>query len=248
MNSPPRIWLDYRPVRIGWVISDRNIDHLATMATWNTCLWGGRYNCVIPAHDTELSERLVSCFAVDVLLQVQPNEAAKAFIERFPHLKLHRWSDSIFREDDCEFADIRHALRRVAAHQDEEFAKRSCIPVWMAGDPLAALFAIKFGSYPATNADIADYKGGVKSALGTEDIQFSVNDELPLTLLEKVSPLQLTGYDTSLSRNRRGWLADGVVLGSVEDFDTLAMYWNLRAARFGAHMPELPVGELVASR
>jgi hypothetical protein len=26
MNSPPRIWLDYRPIRIGWVISDRNIE------------------------------------------------------------------------------------------------------------------------------------------------------------------------------------------------------------------------------
>jgi hypothetical protein len=230
MKNPPRIWLDYRPVRIGWVISDRNIDRLATMATWNTCLWGGRYNCVIPAHDTELSERLVSCFAVDVLLPVQPDEAAKAFIDGFPHLKLHRWGDSIFREYDCEFADIRHALRRVAAHQDEELAERFCIPVWKAGDPLCALFATLFGGYPAANANIADYKGGVKSAFGTEEIQFSVEDELPITLLEGISPLQLTGYDTSLSRNRRGWLGDGIVLGSVEDFDALAMFWNLRAA------------------
>src|SRR5216684_3823716 len=230
MNSPPRIWLDYRPVRIGWVISDRNIDRLATMATWNTCLWGGRYNCAIPAHDIELSKRLVSCFAVDVLLPVQPDDATKAFIDRFPHLKLHRWSDSIFREYDCEFADIRHTLRRVAAHQDEELAERFCIPVWKAGDPLSALFATQFGGYPAVNSEIADYKGGVKSGFGTEDIQVSVEDELPITLLEGISPLQLTGYDTSLSRNHRGWLGDGIVLGSVEDFDALVMFWNLRAA------------------
>jgi hypothetical protein len=230
MNTPPRIWLDYRPVRIGWVIPDRNIDHLVTMATWNTCLWGGRYNCVIPAQDTELSERLVSCFAIDVLLPVQPNEAVKAFIDRFPHLKLHRWDDSIFHEYDCEFADIRHALRRVAAHQDQDLAERLRIPVWKADDPLSALFATEFGSYPASNANVADYKGGVKSAFGTEDIELSVEDELPITLLEAISPLQLTGYDTSLSRNRRGWLSDGVVLGSVADFDALVMFWNLRAA------------------
>jgi hypothetical protein len=230
MSSPPRIWLDYRPLRIGWVVSDRNIEQLATMATWNTCLWGGRYNCVIPVHDAELSERLVSSFAVDVLLPVQANEATKAFIDRFAHLKLHRWDDSIFRQHDCEFADIRHAIRRAAARQDEELAKRFSIPVWTASDPLAVLFAIQFGSYPTTNADIADYKGGVKSAIDTEDVQLSVDAELPITLLEAISPLRLTGYDTSLSRNRRGWLGNGVVLGSIEDFDALAMYWNLRAA------------------
>lgn len=202
VSSPPRIWLDYRPVRIGWVISDRSIDRLATMATWNTCLWGGRFNCVIPTHDTELAERLVSCFAVDVLLPVQPDDAAKAFIDRFPYLTLHRWGDSIFREGDCEFADIRHALRRIAAHQDQELSERFCMPVWDAGDQLSALFATEFGAYPTANADIADYKDGVKSALDTEDIQFSVGDELPIKLLERISPVQLTGYDTSMSRNR----------------------------------------------
>jgi hypothetical protein len=44
----------------------------------------------------------------------------------------------------------------------------------------------------------------------------------------------LTGYDLTARRGREGWLAPGVVLGSVEDFGALAMFWNLRAA--GAHV------------
>lgn len=230
MKNPPRIWLDYRPVRIGWIIPNRDIVHLLTMATWNACLWGGRYNCVIPAHDPELAEQLISCFAVDVLLPVQPDDATTAFIARFPHLEHHRWADSIFSRHDCEFADIRHVLRRVAARQDKELEKGLYLPTWDANDPLAVLFATQFGSYPAATADIADYKGGVRSAFGTPDTRFPVDGELPVTLLRGVSPLALTGFDMSRSRDRDGWLGPGIVLGSAKDFDALAMFWNLRAA------------------
>ena len=57
MSNPPRIWLDYRPVRIGWVIPNQDVARLVTDATWNSCLWGGRHNYVIPAHDTALADR-----------------------------------------------------------------------------------------------------------------------------------------------------------------------------------------------
>jgi hypothetical protein len=51
MPSAPRIWLDYRPVRIGWVIPNKDISRLAKIAEWSSCLWGGRYNPVIPVSD-----------------------------------------------------------------------------------------------------------------------------------------------------------------------------------------------------
>ena len=41
MANAPRIWLDYRPVRIGWVIADRDIAQLVTAAQWNTCCGAG---------------------------------------------------------------------------------------------------------------------------------------------------------------------------------------------------------------
>jgi hypothetical protein len=158
------------------------------MATWNTCLWGGRCNCVIPAHDTELSERLVSCFAVDVLLPVQPDEAAKAFIDRFPHLKLHRWGDSIFREYDCEFADIRHALRRVAAHQVKSWRSafaypsgRQAIRLALSSRPNSAAILQRMPTLQITRVALRAHSAPRIS-------QFSVEDELPITLLEGISP------------------------------------------------------------
>jgi hypothetical protein len=230
MKNPPRIWLDYRAVRIGWVIPNRDIVRLETMAMWNACLWGGRYNCVIPAHDTELAVQLVSCFAVDVLLPIQSDDATKTFIDRFPHLAHDRWTERIFHKHDCEFADIRHPLRRLAARQDRALEKELYLPTWDGNDPLAALFATQFGAYPPTTGEIADYKEGVRGVFGTPDTQFPANGELPIALLKGVSPLALTGFDMSLSRNRGGRLGPGIVLGSVKDFDTLAMFWNLRAA------------------
>jgi hypothetical protein len=49
MPNPPRIWLDYRPVRIGWVVDEPDVATLAMAAGFNTCLWGGRFNPIIPA-------------------------------------------------------------------------------------------------------------------------------------------------------------------------------------------------------
>ena len=40
MSNPPRIWLTYRPVRIGWVVEGSNLSQLVTAASWSTCLWG----------------------------------------------------------------------------------------------------------------------------------------------------------------------------------------------------------------
>src|SRR3972149_4265538 len=105
MSHPPRIWLDYRPVRIGWVIPNQDIAQLVTAAAWNVCLWGGRHNCIIPAHDAALADALVACFGVDVLLPVRSDEETRADLARFPHLHHHQWRDGIFHEQRVEVAD-----------------------------------------------------------------------------------------------------------------------------------------------
>jgi hypothetical protein len=104
VRSAPRIWLDYRPIRIGWVIPERNIPRLTTAAAWNSCLWGGRFNPIIPIHDAELAEQLVKIFGVDVLIPIDGTEATRSFIDRFPHLTHDRWRERIFDRRQCEFA------------------------------------------------------------------------------------------------------------------------------------------------
>jgi hypothetical protein len=230
MSNPPRIWLDYRPVRIGWVISGRDVQDLVTAATWNTCLWGGGHNCIIPAHDIALADNLMECFGVDVLLPVKADEAANSYIDRFPHLRHHRWLNSIFERRGCEFADIRHPLRRIVEHQDTDTRSRMKIPVWEDIDPLHALLTLLFGRYPAPDAHIIDYKGGIQNEFGPGVIPIAPTDDLPFSLLEIASPLGLTSYDLTRKRDHRRWLGPGVIVGSVSDFDALAMFWNLRAA------------------
>jgi hypothetical protein len=120
-------------------------------------------------------------------------------------------------------------LRRIIAHQDNQ-TQALVIPRWGDGDPLHPLLTLLTGRYPAPDAEIADYGGGVRSAFNVKEITVAPSDEIPASSLENITPLGLTSYDLSRQRNRRGWLSPGIVLGSVTDFDALAMFWNLRAA------------------
>ena len=86
--------------------------------------------------DAELSERLIEIFAVDVLIPVLNTDATRAFIERFPHLAMQRWHDNIFNQRKCEFADIRHVLRRMTAQQDKQTESKLVLPTWEEADDL----------------------------------------------------------------------------------------------------------------
>jgi hypothetical protein len=97
MPSVPRIWIDYRPVRIGWVIPERDITRFTKAAAWSSCLWGGSFNPVIPIDDLTLADRLVKTFALDVLIPIDATDAARTFIERFPYLTHERWHEPIMR-------------------------------------------------------------------------------------------------------------------------------------------------------
>jgi hypothetical protein len=92
MSNPPRISLIYRPVRIGWVVEDGSLSQLVTATSWSTCLWGGRFNPIIPMADAELANNLIATFGVDVLIPVIASEATSAFIAKYPHL--HMWQKS----------------------------------------------------------------------------------------------------------------------------------------------------------
>ena len=78
MSNPPRIWLTYRPVRIGWVIEGGNVSQLVTAASWSTYLWGGCCNPIIPMDDAELANNLIARLGVDVLIPVVASEGTSA--------------------------------------------------------------------------------------------------------------------------------------------------------------------------
>jgi hypothetical protein len=233
MSNSPRIWLDYRPVRIGWVVSDRDVAQLTAAARWNSCLWGGRFNPVIPMNDRGLSDKLVRLFGVDVLLPVTPTDNMKAFIDSYPHLHFHMWGNSIFKDRRCEFVDIRHAVKR--AVRQASVGPGSILgsivrPVWSPADPLAPLFDVLLGHYPEVGEITINYPNGIRAFLEMPDKRIVDGEALSPDFLRSVTPLAFTGFDLSQRRDRSGWLSPGIILGSATDFDDLLLLWNLRAS------------------
>jgi hypothetical protein len=230
MQNAPRIWLDYRPVRIGWVVPERDITRLATLATWNACLWGGRFNPVIPIHDISLADQLVKAFAVDILLPVDGTDATRAFTARFPYLGHDRWHERVFKRRQSEFADIRHVVRRIFRNQDKQAEAALTLPSWDPTDVLHPVFSLLFGQYPLASTDVADYRAGIRKAFNAPEKILLRDEEVSRDLLDQITPLSMTAYDMRRTRDPSGWLNPGVVLGSAADFDDLALFWNLRAA------------------
>jgi hypothetical protein len=230
MRNEPRIWLNYRPVRIGWVVPERDIARLSTAATWNSCLWGGRFNPIIPIDDLALAERLVKTFAVDVLIPVDGTDTTRAFIGRFPHLGHNRWREPIFQQRQCEFADVRHICRRIFRHQDKQVESALVLPLWSQMDALHPIFSITFGQYPTPNDRVEDYKAGIRKAFNVPEKAIPSDGEVPKELLDGIALLALTGYGVTRRRDPTGWLNPGVVLGAANNFDDLVLFWNLCAA------------------
>lgn len=235
MSNPPRIWLTYRPVRIGWVVEGGNVSQLETAATWSTCLWGGRFNPLIPIGDNELSNNLIETFGVDVLIPVGASDATKAFVANYPHLEMDILAEKVFHDGRCEFADIRNAVSRAlvpSTNRAGDDLASVVHPVWSQGDSLTTLFTILLGRYPDPNDVTINYLGGIRGTLEMPDKLIAQDDEIPAEVIGSVTPLTLTSYSIAWRTNRSSfsWLSPGIVLGNATDFDDLVLYWNLRAA------------------
>ena len=235
MSSAPHIWLEYRPIRIGWLLSQGNITQLAKAATWSTALWGGRFNPIIPLHDAKLARNLVRTFAVDLLLPIEPDAETERFKKDFPHLLTPPfWGERAFERNHCNFVDIRHAVRKVSEHirsRVNASPPRILRLSWEAGDPLSTLLHVLFGKYPEPAEVGIKYAAGSDAWLKTEELRIEPEAELDPVLLNSLSLLDLTRFEINLDREFfSGWLSPGFVLGNAEDLDDLVLLWNLRAA------------------
>ncbi len=232
MRGPPQILLDYRPVRIGWVLEGRSLEQLTTAASWNSCLWGGCFNPIIPSDDTELSNYLIPTFGVDVLIAVTTSEATKTFVAQYPHLQMHLWRHPLFNDRRCEFADIRHAVGRAAVQSTRNVLPSVVQPLWSQDDPLAMLLSVLFGRYPERNDVGINYLKGIRTFLEMEDKPIVRDGELPAMIATSITPINLTSFNLSWRRDFRDdfWLSPGIIFGKATDFDDLVLFWNLRAA------------------
>src|SRR5262245_20231615 len=88
----------FRPLRVAWCIRDGREDDLQRALQLTTCLWGGRYNPIIPVGHT-LARRCVEFFRADLLFPIADDPTVSTFIEAFPHLRWPIFPREIFVTD-----------------------------------------------------------------------------------------------------------------------------------------------------
>lgn len=243
MANAPTIWLEYRPIRIGWVVEDTSFEQFYTAIGWSTCLWGGRFNPIIPIKDKKLSDDLIKTFKVDVLIPIKDNDKAKEFIDHYPHLRLRMWNSGIFKENECEFVDIRHAVVKLAQlTHDKSYAELLPVnrPTWDSDDPLSVVFGIYFGHFPSPEQIGIKYVAGINQKTEMQDIAIMKDVEIHPQFLKKITPIDLTSYDLSFqSHGWNGWIDPALVIGNPQNFDDMVFLWNIRAAGAKAYLLDI---------
>ena len=82
------IYVKYRPVRIGFLVKDGNLDDLLKTSELNTLLWGGVYNPIIPVGENdEFTDQLIELFRVDVLYSVNQDADIQKVIHKHSYIK-----------------------------------------------------------------------------------------------------------------------------------------------------------------
>src|SRR6266702_3124752 len=91
--SIPSVSVEYRPLRVGWIVTGANPAQIENAIAVTSCLWGGPYNPIIPADDPEGAAQLIHSFKVDLLVPIRDAPGVQSVKELHPHLlsgSLHR--------------------------------------------------------------------------------------------------------------------------------------------------------------
>jgi hypothetical protein len=224
----------YRPVRIGWCVESRRIDHLESALRFTHAFAGGRFNPVIPVDARELAEHLVDRFQVDLLFPVADTEPITSFVKAHDYL---HWPDIdrvLFYEawqhvpPHGAFVDVYHAARSLREARGRK--RKVLLPVWDDDDPLAMVLLALVGRYPAPSSRVPDYEGMLDQILGTEKLMLRTTDPLAPEISTRLTPSRLTTVD--LNADEPG-PDNGVYVGEADNFDDLVNFWNIRAAGAG---------------
>lgn len=232
----------YRPLRIGFLVRDGNVEDVVKAAGLNSFLWGGVHNPIIPVSaDGTFARRLIDYFNIDVLFAVAHSPEIDKLIGEHPFLRSRHFHevDSLTHEDwpskkhQLAYLD---SLNLVDLYWERDFknskdsSKSNCTFIrWQSGDPLARLFAIQYGHYPDGYNLLHNFEKGFVVGLRAKEIEIPNGAEVESICATGITPIVLTGGE--LVGYGGGWHSeDGVYFGDQDNFDDLVCFWNLRAA------------------
>lgn len=215
---------------------DDNFDDIRKVIRWTHCLWGGRYNPIIPVGE-RLATALVQLYKVDALFPAVDETSITTFIQKFPWLRWPSLHKSLFILDMdgngvCNFVDIYHPVQRIAEEQksrEQAFASSMTLFAWNETDPLRDVFAAQFGEYPNDDEFHVDYASWVLKTLKGTKVDISESEPVVADAYEALTPSALSGIDL-LRGGDPNWAYPGIYVGDATDFADIVNFWNLRAA------------------
>ena len=230
--------ISYRPLRIGWCLKKGNLVDFRKALRWSHTLWGGKYNPII-AVDTDEAQDIVKNFHVDILYPVSDDPEIAEFIKKHPHLPwfdFKRGFENYKSSQDAFFLDIYHPVRHIYEQHVKNVHTPSVLAhlfEWDASDPLTDIFLIMYGAYPSKKDLGYDYSDFVLKSINRNPIHqrasvMTVNGDVTFDPFQLYTPSSLTAFD--LRKDNILWQAPGIYVGSVNDFDDLVYFWNLRSS------------------
>ncbi|MFI5196017.1 MAG: hypothetical protein ACHQD8_02915 [Chitinophagales bacterium] len=236
------ISLEYKPLRIGFLVRDNSIEDLVTAAGINTLLWGGIFNPVIPisVENNDLAHQLVKLFSVDILYAVSNTQEILDFKKNYPFLK-DSFTDDIFYESlrsngrFFRFLDSKNAIdylwEKEIRHWDKERKSAFSLIEWEDNDSLASVLSLGFGYFPKfPDKELENnYRQLFLDGLQAENQKIPLDAPVKFDIQENYSPIYFTKLELSYSERARIFHR-GIYIGLKDSFYDLLSFWNLRAA------------------
>lgn len=232
--------ISYRPVRIGFLVRQDNIEDIINAVGINTLLCGGIFNPIVPVSaNNRLAEELIKIFNVDVLYPVAQDESIISFQEKYPYLRSpDLYAREIFHGDyrtqkqKIAYLDvlnlIEHYWERDLKHKSKKYKTNCALVTWTEDDPLINLFSVSLGYFPIIYNLQDDFRDAFLNGLHSKLIELTPSESVSKDLINCIFPLrftssELTGYGGTFQR-------DGLYIGDENNFTDLCAFWNLRAA------------------
>lgn len=228
----------YRPIRIGFLIHEGDIDGLVTAATINSLLWGGINNPMISiGNDKNHVKELIELYNVDAVFPINDSiDLDKLFDKYSPIRNSHFMRHMNFLDKDWQvsgktrnYLDIINIINHIwntRIHAWPSDKKSSYIKVsWNPEDADAKIFPILFGAFPQSNSI---YEQDFFEGLHSDTIEIQPSLDVPASINDKKPLIQLTSYQLQIGyQGRHG---SRIYVGNGSSFEDLIRYWNLRAA------------------
>lgn len=250
MADTVRVDISYRPLRIGWAVRDGDLRAIRQSVRYSHALWGGRFNPLIVVDRDEEARQLVELFRLDVICPVGDSQEVKDFSGKFPHLIRPFHTDSIFVKQDhgknfSWMLDIYNAIAHWRTQPEWKQLKDRGVRdyQWQTDDPLADIFLMQFGGYPAADEIGVDYADLVAQSIKPAAFPLAHNARIPSDVVDYpgVAIMGRLGIGRHHAA-REGWDVPGFFVGSVTDPNDLVCFWNIRACDIplwfvdGAHL------------